>query len=61
MLTESRQISNLRSEDVSMEILSDLVTKNVAEFSDKFFHFQYATREMCKGTLNSYSMLKLFF
>ena len=61
MLTESRQISNLRSEDVSIEILSDLVTKNVAEFSDKFFHFQYATREMCKGTLNSYSMLKLFF
>ena len=49
MLTETRQISNLRSQDVSKEILSDLVRKNVAEFSDKFFHFQYATREMCKG------------
>ena len=46
MLTETRQISNLRSQDVSKEILSDSVRKNVAEFSDKFFHFQYATREM---------------
>ena len=54
MLTETRQISNLRSQDVSKEILSDLVRKNVAEFSDKFFHFQYATREMCKGALNNY-------
>ena len=44
-----------------MKILSDLVRKNVAEFSDKFFHFQYATREMCKGALNNYSMLKLRF
>ena len=61
MLTETRQISNLRSQDVSKEILSDLVRKNVAEFSDKFFHFQYATREMCKGALNNYSMLKLRF
>ena len=61
MLTESRQISNLRSQDVSMEILSNLVRKNVAEFSDKFFHFQYGTQEMCKGALNSYSMLKLRF
>ena len=51
MLTETRQISNLRSQDVSKEILSDLVRKNVAEFSDKFFHFQYATREMCKVAL----------
>ena len=59
MLPESRQISNLRSQDVSMEILSNLVRKNVAEFSDKFFHFQYATREMCKEALNNYSMLKL--
>ena len=59
MLTETRQISNLRSQDVSKEILSDLVRKNVAEFSDKFFHFQYATREMCKEALNNYSMLKL--
>ena len=49
MLTETRQISNLRSQDVSKEILSDLVKKNVAEFGDKFFHFQYATLEMFKG------------
>ena len=48
MLTETRQISNL-SQDVSKEILSDLVRKNVAEFSDKFFDFQYATLEMFKG------------
>ena len=58
MLTETRQISNLRSQDVSKEILSDLVRKNVGA-SLKFFHFQYAAREMCKGTLNNYSMLKL--
>ena len=44
-----------------MKILSDLVRKNVAEFSDKFFHFQYTTRDMCKGALNNYSMLKLRF
>ena len=61
MLTETRQISNLRSQDVSKEILSDLVRKNVAEFSDKFFHFQYATLEMFKAALNNYSMLKLCF
>ena len=61
MLTETRQISNLRSQYVSKEILSDLVRKNVAEFSDKFFHFHYATREMCKGALNDCSMLKLRF
>ena len=61
MLTETRQISNLRRQDVSKEILSDLVRKNVAVLSDKFFHFQYTTREMRKGTLNNYSMLKLRF
>ena len=61
MFAETCQISNLRSQDVSKEILSDLVRKNVAEFSDKFFHFQYATREMCKGALNHYSMVKLRF
>ena len=33
----------------------------VVKFSDKFFHFQDATREMCKGALNNYSMLKLSF
>ena len=61
MLTETRQISNLRSQYVSKEILSDLVRKNVAEFSDKFFHFQYATLEMFKGALNNYSVLQLRF
>ena len=59
MLTETRQISNL-SQDVSKEILSDLVMKNVAEFSSTFFHFQYATLEMFKGALNDYTMLKFF-
>ena len=39
MLTETRQISDLRSQDVSKEILSDLVRRNVAEFSDKISHF----------------------
>ena len=57
MLTETRQISNLRSQDVSKEILSDLVRLP----SSKFFHFQYAAQEMCKGGLNYYSMLKLRF
>ena len=33
---ETSQISNLRSQDVSKEILSDLVRINVAEFSDTF-------------------------
>ena len=61
MLLETHQISDLRNQDVSKEILSDLVRKNVAKFSDKFSHFQYATREMCKGALNNYSMLKLHF
>ena len=61
MLTETRQISNLGSQDVSKEILSDLMRKNVAEFSDKFFHLLYAARKMCKGELNNYSMLKLRF
>ena len=61
MLMETRQISNLRNQDVSKEILSDLVRKDVAEFSDKFSHFQYATLEMFKAELNNYSMLKLRF
>ena len=61
MLTETRQISNLRNQDVSTEIVLDLVRENVAEFSDKFFHFQYATLEMFKAALNNYSMLKLCF
>ena len=49
MLTDMRQISNLR------------MRKNVAEFRVKLSHFQYATWEMCKGALNNYSMLKLRF
>ena len=60
MLTETCQISNLRSQHVSKEILLDRVRKNIAEFSDKFFHFQYATLEMSKGALNN-QMLKLLF
>ena len=36
ILTETCQISYLRSQDVSKEILLDLVRKNVAEFSYKF-------------------------
>ena len=61
ILTETHQISNLRSQDVSKEILSDLVRKNVDKFSDKFFHFQYSTLEMFKGALKNYAMLKLLF
>ena len=61
ILTKTCQISNLRSQNVSIEILSDLVWKDVAEFSDNFFHFQYATLEMFKRALNNYSVLKLRF
>ena len=61
MHTETQQISNLRSQDVSKEILSDLVRKDVAEFNDKFYHFQYATLEICKRVFNNYSILKLRF
>ena len=61
MLTETRQISNLRNQDVSTEILSNLVRPYVAEFSDKFSHFQYATMEMFKAALNNYLMLELHF
>ena len=59
--TETHQISNLRSQDISIEILSGLEMKNVSEFSDKFFRFQYATHELCKGALNNYSLPKLRF
>ena len=45
--------------DVSEEILADLVRKDVAEFSDRFSYFHYATLEMFKGAFNNYSMLKL--
>ena len=51
----------LLSQDISKQILSDLVRKNVAEFSDKFFHFQCANVEIFKGVLNNYSVLKLVF
>ena len=50
-----------RCKEIPKKILLDLERKNVAEFSDKFFHFQYATLEMFKGALNNYSMLKLLF
>ena len=59
MLTETCQFSNLRSQDVCKETPSDLVRKNVGEFSVKFFHLQCATWEMSKGALSNYSMLKL--
>ena len=61
MLTEARQISNLRNQDVPKENLSNLVRKDITEFSDKFSYFQYVTLEMFKATLNNYSMLKLCF
>ena len=61
MLTETRQISNLRNQDGSEEILSDLVRKDVAESCDKFSHFQYTTLEMFKAALHNFSMLKLSF
>ena len=61
MDTETRQISNLRKQDVSKEILSGLVRKDIAEFSDKFSYFQFATLKMFKAALNNYSMLKLCF
>ena len=42
-------------------VLSDLVRKNVAEFSDTSSHFQYATLENFKAALNKYSMLNYVF
>ena len=55
MLT-TRQISNLRSQDVSKEILSDLRRKDVAEFNDKFYHFQYATLAMFNAKITFFSL-----
>ena len=55
------QISNLWNQDVSKEILLDLVRKDIAEFTDKFSRFQYATLKMFRAALNNYSMLKLHF
>ena len=46
MLMEMREILNWRNQDVSKEILLDLVRKDVAEFNDKFYHFYYAALEM---------------
>ena len=43
------------------QTLSDLIRKDIAEFSDKFSYCQCATLDMFKATLNNYSMLKLFF
>ena len=60
-ITETRQISNLTSQDVSKKILSDLVRKNVPKSNNKFHHFQYATLEMFKGAFDNYSMLKWRF
>ena len=57
MHTETRQISNLRSADVSKGIQSDLVRKDVTDFNDKFYHFQNATPEMFEGASTNYSML----
>ena len=61
MLTGMDQMSNLRTQDVFKEILSDLVRKDVAKFSDKFSHFQYATLEMFKVTLNIFNAKITFF
>ena len=46
MHTEKCQISNFGSEDFSKEILTDLFRKDVAEFNNMFYHFEYATMEM---------------
>ena len=61
MLTAKRQISNLRNQDVSKEILSYFVRTNFSEFSDKFSissiffichsFFYYATFLPLKGKL----------
>ena len=56
---ETRQMSNLTSQDNSKEILPDFVRKDFAEFSYNFSHFQYA--KCLRKALNNYSMLKLRF
>ena len=61
MHTETRQISSLRNQEVSKEIQSDLVRKDVAEFNDKFYHFRYATLEIFKKAFNNYPKLKSRF
>ena len=59
MHTEKCQIWNFGSEDVSKEYLTDLFRKDVAEFNDMFYHFEYATMEMLAESFNNYSVLKL--
>ena len=49
MLTEMRQISNFRSQDVSKEILSDLGQKDFAEFSAKLFHSSMQLWKFLRG------------
>ena len=61
MHTETRQISNLWIQDACKEILSNLAKKDIAEFYDKFYYFQYATLEIFKGAFSNYSMLRLRF
>ena len=61
MHTGKRQIPNLWSQDVSKELLSDLVRKDVAEFNDIFYRLQHAALEMFKGAFNNYSTLKLHY
>ena len=59
MHTEKCQISNFGSEDASKEILTDLLRKDVAEFNNMFYHFEYATIEMLAESFNYYLVLKL--
>ena len=59
MHTEKCQISNFGSEDVSKEILTDLFRKDVAEFNNMFYHFEYATMEMLAESFNYYLVLNL--
>ena len=58
-----RNTSNFKLEELRFPkiILSDLVRKDVTEFNDKFYHFQYATQETFKGPFKNYSVLKLRF
>ena len=44
-----------------MEILSDLVRKDVTKFNNNFYHFQDANLQMFQRAFNNYSMQKLNF
>ena len=59
--TETHQILNFGSQDISKEILSDSVRKDFVEFNDIFYYFEYAALEMLEESFNNYSMLKLRF